>query len=1404
MKISNAGVLSCSLCLSLLLATACHDSTDRTDASASPGLDTGQEGDAAASPDSRAVTDVVQLQDTQIADPDTGLEDTGLEDTGLGDVGPTPTDAVSTDLLADTAVPPSPCAPATSCSVDAECTGAEKCIGTQCVGPMPIGPFVLGGDIGLLANISLPAAGEVCCEDVDGDGVIDNQLADVANLSVAVADQVKKYLQAATSAGHFKYLLDIKGAPASGCGPVDVAIYTVDDDADEDGLPDAPLAEQLAGNGVFQVTPDSLRPDGYGAVVQFNGATLENGVITSAPMTFPFDFVLPDGSVITAPIENAVIQVTLGGFGATGVGKPGSGATSYASFGGYVRLANVIAALNEQAKSCSCAGVFTGKPMATWKITGGKFMGQCEQQPPTSAYNCPVGTPDICKNLTASCSAALLIGAYADVSTGEQGTDGTTAMDAVSFGLYFDLAAAGLAPANVAPSFVAVGDTWEIQNALVIAANSPAVEIAVLSNDTYDPAAAPVITGVTQGSLGSTVAVDPSGTFLHYAPKLLTDGIETFTYTIQDAAGGQTSTATVTTKLVTITSLKPNCIDYCNAAQLACTGPHAQYLGFADCYGHCITNSKMPLGQAGDTSGNTIGCRNWYADKVNSGLSGPAIDCPIVGPTGGGVCGSYCDVYCDLQALNCFLYDTPQACQDACAPLSKAGQPNAVDGDTVQCRITYAADAATAPNQCLDAVVEGNQVCVASCNDQIQDGGEKGVDCGSVCGVGCPIGTPCEVFTDCETEICAAGSNTCVDCSADNDCPPSPNECLVASCTGSVCGFTGAGAGSSVSINTPNGDCQKMVCDGSGGTISADDPTDLPIGVPVCFVASCAGSPLAPGLTPESTGVSCTDPNNPAAALCGDSALPGTCVQCNTPSDCPAATDECHVVTCADHVCGTSFKGPEHTLSTNLQNADCQKLVCDGAGGTTSADDSNDPPASDSGCNTGTCAGIPLAPGQAPFPAGEACSDPQDASKLVCGDVGMAGSCVQCNVTADCPVSLDECLVASCTNYVCGTTPVGVEHTLSTNLQNGDCQKLVCDGTGGITSVDDPTDVPTAASECSTGICAGAPLAPIQDPVAPGTACADPQDTSKTLCGDTTMAGSCVQCNAATDCPPSQNECLVVTCSNHVCGTTPLGAEHTVSSNTQNGDCQKLVCDGAGGITNADDPSDLPPSASACTTGACTGAPLAPTQSPVTAGEPCSDPQDATKVMCGDAAASGTCVQCNAATSCATAVEPCTGATCENHVCGTTFFGNEVTVFDAPGNCHKVVCDGAGGQTLVAQPNDLPTGGQTVGLPSDVSCFGVFCIGPNPAVGPTLQGAPCNFDNVDYLCGGGANLGYCQMCNTAADCAAYSLYSSGCQVATCQQGQCFPAPQSCSVAGTPCVNGYECASAVCDQGTCAP
>ena len=165
-----------------------------------------------------------------------------------------------------------------------------------------------------------------------------------------------------------------------------------------------------------------------------------------------------------------------------------------------------------------------------------------------------------------------------------------------------------------------------------------------------------------------------------------------------------------------------------------------------------------------------------------------------------------------------------------------------------------------------------------------------------------------------------------------------------------------------------------------------------------------------------------------------------------------------------------------------------------------------------------------------------------------------------------------------------------------------------------------------ASTECDTISCTGTTVT--HTPQSSGHACT----TGGTVCDG---AGSCVSCNAPTDCAPTGNECIVRTCTSHVCGTMNLGQTHTLTTGQTPGDCQKIVCNGAGGMTSADDATDLPTSSTVCLTSpACTGAPLTPSFTPASMGTDCTADGVTNHDVCGGGTAAGLCVECNADPDC--------------------------------------------------------------------------------------------------------------------------------------------------------------------------
>ena len=280
----------------------------------------------------------------------------------------------------------------------------------------------------------------------------------------------------------------------------------------------------------------------------------------------------------------------------------------------------------------------------------------------------------------------------------------------------------------------------------------------------------------------------------------------------------------------------------------------------------------------------------------------------------------------------------------------------------------------------------------------------------------------------------------------------------------------------------------------------------------------------------------------PAATTCGtglscDGA--GNCVQCTMASQCPGSDDECQTRACASGgMCGFSY-ATTGTPRTQQTAGDCQRNVCDGAGGTSAAIDDADVPADDGNpCTTEVCTqGIPAHPSVA---VGTTCG-----SGLKCnGDA----NCVECIDATDCPATGNECVLRSCAAQgTCGTTYAPSGTPLATQTP-GDCQLAVCNGQGGPGTQDDNSDTPADdGNPCTSDSCVQG--VPAHDFLPSGTTCA----IAKKCDG----GGNCVECVVADDCGTA-SECAAPFCgSDGTCGVlfTPLGTSCGTKHCDGNGNC---------------------------------------------------------------------------------------------------------------------------------------------------------------------------------------------------------------------------------------------------------
>jgi hypothetical protein len=134
-----------------------------------------------------------------------------------------------------------------------------------------------------------------------------------------------------------------------------------------------------------------------------------------------------------------------------------------------------------------------------------------------------------------------------------------------------------------------------------------------------------------------------------------------------------------------------SCDNYCNTIMSACTGSNTQYLNISVCQAYCL---KMNLGTQGEISGNTVGCRQNYAEQAAANIE-PISGCLAAGPNGGSTCGAdsceaFCGLFFDLCPANLVRFDGGAHCRSVCTRWPVDRNSTVVDGvnepNTFQCR----------------------------------------------------------------------------------------------------------------------------------------------------------------------------------------------------------------------------------------------------------------------------------------------------------------------------------------------------------------------------------------------------------------------------------------------------------------------------------------------------------------------------------------------------------------------------------------------------------------------------------------------------------------------------------------------------------------------------------------------
>jgi hypothetical protein len=172
--------------------------------------------------------------------------------------------------------------------------------------------------------------------------------------------------------------------------------------------------------------------------------------------------------------------------------------------------------------------------------------------------------------------------------------------------------------------------------------------------------------------------------------------------------------------------LPNDCDTYCDTIIKVCTSgeppapANAQYHSDDDCKDVC---NKLPAGDRGQTSSNTVGCRVYYLGFVTDDKDpDAALHCRYAGPHGGDKCGGSCESFCFLAQKFCTgpheEWPDEQACQKACNKW-KDDVPFHVsaEGDNFACRLSHLLLAADHPSLYCKLAGEEAPKCIDPPNE---------------------------------------------------------------------------------------------------------------------------------------------------------------------------------------------------------------------------------------------------------------------------------------------------------------------------------------------------------------------------------------------------------------------------------------------------------------------------------------------------------------------------------------------------------------------------------------------------------------------------------------------------------------------------------------------------------------
>lgn len=322
-------------------------------------------------------------------------------------------------------------------------------------------------------------------------------------------------------------------------------------------------------------------------------------------------------------------------------------------------------------------------------------------------------------------------------------------------------------------------------------------------------------------------------------------------------------------------------------------------------------------------------------------------------------------------------------------------------------------------------------------------------------------------------------------CTSPSDCPGTDGDCQARTCTDSTCGVSFTTAGTAT-VSQVDGDCKKLVCDGSGSVIAVNDNADLPTDDNDCTTGTCVNG--SPNTSFVAEGTSCA---TGGGSVCDGA---GACVECLGPSDCPTTGDLCVGNECVPVTCGNSqldtgetdvdCGGPDCSPCADtlkcLENDDCQSGVCDATAKTCTA------PACDDEVENGSETDVDCG-GSCPngCAEGKACTEDGDCKGGDCDgtvclatctdeerngtetDVDCGGSCTtKCAVGKACAGDGD-CASDNCVSNVCEPVDACANQVKDGDETDVDCGGPDCDPCGDGDECEIDTDCVNFCAETS-------------------------------------------------------------------------------------------------------------------------------------------------------------------------------------------------------------------------------------------------------------------------------------------------------------------------------------------------